>query len=708
MRVEFQHADPAEGNESVLLRFAREGAENACLLVDAGPGVDLDALLGADDRLVAVLLTHAHLDHYGSLVANHPPGVPVYASPATAAVLPDVLSVARNEYGVDSPEQVVEALTAVDSWTRVGAGVRVRPVPAGHAPGAVGFLVRFADDAGADHTVALTGDFTLEHAAGRRGFPTDLPVEVEALFLTSVTDDRVAENLGEALGAALERARGGARTLVTASGLTGVHVAYLLSRLADRIGFGTRIVLAGQVAKVYDALDRRFPGVQSVPVFDRTEEVLVDGAVTVAGPEVPREHSSGRLFDELADDPGACVVQLVGSGRSPVRSAGCTVHDYAVSNHASEADLARVVEALDPGEVVVTHVHGGAQGRYNDLTDGVVWGKGDTDPATLFADGAWRTPEWMATDRLSGEFEAPAGRADGGSVLDLAPDPDATLADEPIDLETFDEVVRHRGDPSRDGTRSHETEMTTHGDRDIDGTDTQLYETTGQPDEPPPDPVDHLRDPPPGDLVTAFARAQLRAIETTESPSDDAAATASSPDDRGAPTVEANEADDDGVAVETGAVSDAAPVLADCCPPVDSLAVDLLAHAAAHRDDAPDDPAAVLVAAVERYLARRLSSEPHPTALTDSTLSLAGETPLVEAVEAAVDTGDGLCVDRAVRAGLRATLTHDAPTADPSAIRVPKPTMLAAVVDADDTGFESLAGVLTAAVADALAADEAT
>jgi putative mRNA 3-end processing factor len=707
VRVEFQHADPAEGNESVLLRFARQGAENACLLVDAGPGVDLDALLGADDRLVAVLLTHAHLDHYGSLVANHPPGVPVYASPATAAVLPDVLSVARDEYGVASPEQVVEALTAVDSWTRVGAGVRVRPVPAGHAPGAAGFLVRFADDAGVDHTVALTGDFTLEHAAGRRGFPTDLTVEVEALFLTGVTDDRVAENLGEALGAALERARGGARTLVTASGLTGVHVAYLLSRLADRIGFGTRVVLAGQVAKVYDALGRRFPGVQSVPVFERTEEVLADGAVTVAGPEVPREHSSGRLFDELADDPGACVVQLVGSGRPPVRSAGCTVHDYVVSNHASEADLARVVEALDPGEVVVTHVHGGAQGRYNDLTDGVVWGKGDTDPATLFADGAWRTPEWMATDRLSGEFEAPAGRADGGSVLDLAPDPGATLADEPIDLEAFDEVVRHRGGPSGDGTRTHGTEMTTHGDRDTDGTDTRLYETTGHPDEPPPDPADSLRDPPPGDLVTAFARAQLRAGETTASLSDDAAPAESSPDDGGEPTVEASEAGD-GIAVEAGAVPDAAPVLADCCPPVDPLAVDLLAHAAAHRDDAPDDPAAVLVAAVERYLSRRLSSEPHPTDPVDSTLSLAGETPLVEAVETAVGAGDGLSVDRAVRAGLRATLTHDAPTADSSAIRVPEPTMLAAVVDADDTGFESLADVLAAAVTDALAAGETT
>jgi putative mRNA 3-end processing factor len=706
VRVEFQHADPSEGNESVLLRFAREGAENACLLVDAGEGVDLDALSRPGDALAGVLLTHAHLDHYGSLVENHPPGVPVYTSPATAAILPRVLSVARDEYGVGPPDRVLDALEPVDGWVEAAPGVRVRPVPAGHAPGAVGFLVRFPDDAGVDHTIALTGDFTLEHAVGRRGFPTDLPVDVEALFLTGVTDESVAENLGEALGVALERARGGSRTLVTASGLTGVHVAYLLSRLADRIGHRTRVVLAGQAAKVYDALDRRFPGVESVPVFRRTEEVLAEGAVTVAGPEVPRERSSGRLFHELADAPAACVVQLVGSGRSPVRSAGCTVHDYTVSNHASEADLQRLVDALDPGEVVVTHVHGGVQGRYNHLTDGVVWGKGDTAPATLFADGAWRTPPWMATDRLRGEFGAAAERTDGGSVLDLAPDSEATLADEPIDLATFDEVVCHGGgQPSGDDLRSARTEMTTDGDRetrDEERSDDEtrgegcLYETTRTGADPPPDPTDRLRDPPPGDLVTAFARAQLR---TEDEPADEAVAS-SAPEE----TVASCPADEEPTPASTTTRSEAdATTLADLCPPLDPLVVDLLAHAAAGRSDAPDDPAAVLDAAVERYLGRRLSNADHRTDPLDATLSLAGSTPLVSAAEEAVSAGDGLCVDGAVRVGLRATLSHDAPATDTTAVRVPEPTMLSAVVDADDTGFESLADVLAVAAVSMLA-----
>lgn len=687
MRVGFQHANPAEGNESVLLRFVREGAANACVLVDAGAGVDLDALFGPDDRLAAVLLTHAHLDHYGSLAENHRSGAPVYASPATAAILPSVLAVAREDCDAAPPADLLAAVTPVDAWTEVAAGVRVRPVPAGHAPGAVGFLLRFADDAGDEHTVALTGDFTLEHAAGRRGFPTDPPADVEALFLTGATNGETAETLGRALGTALERARGGARTLVTASGLTGIHVAYLLSRLSARIDRDERVVLVGQVAKLYDALGRDFPGVESVPVFCRPAAVLSEGTVTVAGPEVPCGRSSGRLFDELADDPGACVVQLVGSGRSPVESARCTVHDYAVSNHASEDDLARLVEALDPGEVVVTHVHEGARGQYNDLTDGVVWGKGDTVPATLYADGAWRTPPWMSTDRLRGEFGAAAEpeQSDGGSVVDLAPDPDATLADEPIALGPFDEAVRY---PSGRGPGA--VEMSSDGgDRTASET---LYETTGTADDPSVALTDHLRDPPAGGLMTAYARTRLGAADAgVDSPPADTASTAP-----------VDDPPDETDAKPPADAADSERTLADLCPPVDPLVVDLTAHAAANRPEFPDDPAGVLDAAAERYLERRLSNEPHPTDRGAPALSLAGSDPLVDALTEALSAGDSLCVDRALRAGLRATLARDAPAVDPTEVAVLRRPMLAAVAEADDTGFESVADVLSAAVLDAL------
>jgi hypothetical protein len=220
--------------------------------------------------------------------------------------------------------------------------------------------------------------------------------------------------------------------------------------------------------------------------------------------------------------------------------------------------------------------------------------------------------------------------------------------------------------------------MTAHGDR--------LYETTGQTDDPPFDPVDHLHDPPADDLVTAFARARLDAGADVEPPPAEDGSAAS--------------ADDDGRVEEP----DPETTLADLCPPLDPLVRDLTAHAAASRPDFPDDPAGVLEAAAERYLARRLSNEPHRTESIDPTLSLAGTGPLVDAVTEAVSAGDGLCVDRAVRAGLRATLSRDAPEVDPAAVPVPRRPMLNTVVDADDTNFESVAGVLSAAVLGALTA----
>jgi len=59
-----------------LLRFGTGGAETACILVDAGDGVDLDSLLSPSDKLVAICLTHAHVDHYAELTAAHRGDVP--------------------------------------------------------------------------------------------------------------------------------------------------------------------------------------------------------------------------------------------------------------------------------------------------------------------------------------------------------------------------------------------------------------------------------------------------------------------------------------------------------------------------------------------------------------------------------------------------------------------------------------------------------
>lgn len=132
--ISFQHANPVAGNESFLLRFDTDEDESICVLVDAGSGVDIDSLLEPADRLAAICLTHAHLDHYAEISAAHRDDVPILTSPATASILSNVFDVAGTEYNVRSTEAVTDAITPVKDWTIVSPDIDVHPVPAGHHP----------------------------------------------------------------------------------------------------------------------------------------------------------------------------------------------------------------------------------------------------------------------------------------------------------------------------------------------------------------------------------------------------------------------------------------------------------------------------------------------------------------------------------------------------------------------------------------------
>nr|WP_231751210.1 MBL fold metallo-hydrolase [Halogeometricum sp. CBA1124] len=346
------------------MRFGYEGRDgDACLLVDAGADVSPDRLLGPEDRLVGVCLTHAHLDHYRSLPTCLDEDVPVYASPATTAMAGDVLDVASERHDV-TDRGVADALVGVDGWTTVCPGVRLHPLPAGHAPGAVGFLVRF-DDGDDHHDVVVTGDFTHTDCAGAPGFQTDLATDVELLFLTAATASDPGDALTDALGDALERATAGGRTLVTAGALVGVHVATLVAAANAELDVSVPVRLVGQTAKLYDALGYDHDAVETVPVFDDPRTCLTPGTVTIAGPEVPVDDSSERLYGELKDDADAALVQLVTSGSPPVQTGGCVSTHYELSMHPTESGLRSVVTDLEPIQTVLTHCRG--TDEYNDL-----------------------------------------------------------------------------------------------------------------------------------------------------------------------------------------------------------------------------------------------------------------------------------------------------------------------------------------------------
>lgn len=397
MNLSYQHANPTTGGGSYLLRFSDATRERTpCVLVDSGVGVDLDSLLGDDEYLAAVLLTHAHLDHYASLSESVRDGAPVYAAEPTANALEDVLTEGQKNYEIGAADGVLDALEPLDGWTTVVPEIEVAPIPAGHAPGGAGFVVRF-EDGSRTNTVLFTGDFTTRRVAGFPGIPTDLPVDTDVLFVNVSTTTDFEETLSDSLFTVVERVQAGSSVLLTASGLKGLHAAYLLGHLGERLGESIPVTLAGQAAKLHDDFDYEVPNVETVPVFDAPRDLLDRGSVTIAGPEVPVEGGSRRLFEAIKEDSSATLVQLTGGATNPVETAACTVYDFEIVNHPSSPVIDELVEAFDPIHVVAGHGPRRAlrkfRGRYDER---FVWASDDDRVQTLYADGRWSPPPWLS------------------------------------------------------------------------------------------------------------------------------------------------------------------------------------------------------------------------------------------------------------------------------------------------------------------------
>ncbi|WP_137286068.1 MBL fold metallo-hydrolase [Halorussus salinisoli] len=490
MNLSYQHANPSKGGGSYLLRFRDPPHERtACVLVDSGVDVDLDALLDDDEYLAAVLLTHAHLDHYASLADSLRDGAPVYAAEPTANVLEDVLTEGEKNYEIGATGSVADAIEPLSGWKTLVPDVEVAPVPAGHAPGAGGFVVQFHDGSWANHLL-FTGDFTTRRVAGYPGLQTDLPVDIDALFVNVSTTDDFEEALSDSLFSIVERVQAGSSVLVTASALTAVHYAYLLGHLGERLDESVPVTLAGQAAKLYADFGYDVPNVEAVPVFDSPTDLLERGTVTFAGPEVPSEGSACRLFGAIEDDSSATLVQLTGGATDPVETAACTVYDFEVANHPPLAVIVELVDRLDPVHVVAGHGPRRAlrnfRGRYDER---FVWASDDDREQTLYADGRWSPPPWLSETAVQ-SIRAQDWKSNGGRFGELVAEADESLpevvraADPDLEAEGLD-VDRFDG---RFGARDESADLPVPDSSDSDPVTTDSpTPDSNAPDSPSPD-----------------------------------------------------------------------------------------------------------------------------------------------------------------------------------------------------------------------------
>ncbi len=473
MHISYQHANPFTGRESAVIRI--EGLlpdQTVCLLIDAGEGVDIDDLLEGDDEyLTAICLTHAHLDHYTTLAENLRDAAPIYTAPDTAAILADVIDAGGGFSDHQTRETVLNRLTPLEDWTTIVDGLRVRPVPAGHTPGATGILLSIKD--GNEHrTILMTGDFTLRRAAGYPGFEPELPVDVDVLLLNAAASDDIETTLTETVSQLIQRALAGSTVLATTSGLTGIHLAYLLGHLAHQYDLYLPVTLVGHAGTLADRLGYDIPSVNTHIEFTDPDAVLESGAITIAGPEVPTRgetKSADRLFSAIEDDPGATLVQVLSGADSPVRTASCTVHDEFLSNHPSRDSIDTVVDQLMPVHVVVMHQTGPAADRYKDKFASYVWVTDDQTHHTLLNDHGWTPPPWVTSmTRKRVESSGHTTRRIGESFPDdddnLSFPPTDRYSDVDLTAEGLDIAVLTEHIPQLTGDSSRvDASETTHG-----------------------------------------------------------------------------------------------------------------------------------------------------------------------------------------------------------------------------------------------------
>lgn len=344
------------------------------------------------EELDAVLLTHAHLDHSGSLprLVSHGKEVPIYALDITKhyteLLLQDTIKVAKARdhnvgYGNREVNRTLENFRQIEFNVPFRVGdIEVTPIDAGHIPGSAMFHISYDGV-----SLLYTGDFnTIESRLMSPARLEDIP-EVDILITEStygmrehpprdrqevLLRDTVMETINEgntvviagfAIGRLLEVAMAlrsrGFRGNVFLDGMARKSTEITMD-FSNRVRSGDEMKLTVKSLFFVRDWGMRERIVRSPSVVLTTSGMLEGGPVHYYLKEKGEDESSTLILTGYQVD-GSEGRKLLEEGRIEIdgeeKWVAMRVNQLNFSAHASRSGILKLIRELEPKEVVVVH-----------------------------------------------------------------------------------------------------------------------------------------------------------------------------------------------------------------------------------------------------------------------------------------------------------------------------------------------------------------
>lgn len=320
------------------------------------------------EHIDAVFISHAHMDHYGSL--NEIRNNNTYMTKTTYQLIKCV-----------SPEVYLGKTRVVNPYDIVDIdGVQVRFVPNGHIAGSVLFDINWKSC----NRIVYTGDFSIEDQRTVKGLVLDDILHYDKkridVLLTETTYGKKTDMLSQKqyekifISLCYKHSRYGNKIFIPCFAVgRAQEVALLLTDMADR--YGLRILIDGMATKVTDFYQTVIGNNQKIigknvstchNELDYKERITNYDIILASSGMLKEGSTSAKYAVQLMDEKGLCIIKVGFIHetehllQSIVSRKNSNLHfvDLSLSAHVGYKELVNTIDQMSPNNVIYVHGEG--------------------------------------------------------------------------------------------------------------------------------------------------------------------------------------------------------------------------------------------------------------------------------------------------------------------------------------------------------------